>query len=99
MLAYGVQHFKSSPFFLKILFIYSVLAALSLCCCEGFPLAVGKVKVAHYSLAVVLLIAMAFSYCTTWAIGAQALVVAAHGLSSCGSLALEHRLNSCATSA
>ena len=50
-----------------------------------------------YSLAVVLLIAMAFSYCTTWAIGAQALVVAAHGLSSCGSPALEHRLNSCAT--
>ena len=34
-----------------------------------------------------------------WALGAQALVVVAHGLSSCGSRALEHRLSSCGTRA
>ena len=36
-----------------------------------------------------------FSCCGTWALGAWASVVAAHGLSSCGSWALEHRLSSC----
>ena len=30
-----------------------------------------------------------------WALGIQALVVVVHGLSSCGSQALEHKLNSC----
>ena len=37
-----------------------------------------------------------FSCCGAPAPGAWASVVAAHGLSSCGSPALEHRLNSCA---
>ena len=36
-----------------------------------------------------------FSCCGAWALGAQASVVVAHGLSSCGSQALERRLNSC----
>ena len=38
-----------------------------------------------------------FSSCGTQALGAQASVVVAHGLSSCGSQALEHRLSSCGT--
>ena len=38
-----------------------------------------------------------FSCCGAWALGAQASIVAAHGLSSCGSQALEHRLSSCGT--
>ena len=33
--------------------------------------------------------------CGAQALGARASVVAAHGLSSCGSRALEHRLSSC----
>ena len=36
-----------------------------------------------------------FSCCRTWALGARASVVVAHGLSSCGSRALERRLSSC----
>ena len=41
-----------------------------------------------------LLIAVA-SRCGAWALGAWASVIAAHGLSSCGSRALERRLSSC----
>ena len=41
-----------------------------------------------------LLIAVA-SRCGAQALGAQASVVVAHGLSSCGSRALERRLSSC----
>ena len=41
-----------------------------------------------------LLIAVA-SRCRAQALGARALVVAAHRLSSCGLWALEHRLSSC----
>ena len=36
-----------------------------------------------------------FSYCGAQALGTQASVVVASGLSSCGSRALEHRLSSC----
>ena len=36
-----------------------------------------------------------FSCCRVWALSARTSVVVAHGLSSCGSQALEHRLNSC----
>ena len=36
-----------------------------------------------------------FSCCGAWALGAQASVVVARGLSSCGSQALEHSLSSC----
>ena len=36
-----------------------------------------------------------FSCCGAWALGTRASVVVAHGLSSCGSRALEHRLSSC----
>ena len=37
----------------------------------------------------------AFSCCGAWALGTWASVVVAHGLSSCGSQALECRLSSC----
>lgn len=40
-----------------------------------------------------------FSYCGTQALGASVLVTEACGLSSCGSRALELRLNSCGTRA
>ena len=36
-----------------------------------------------------------FSCCGAWALGRRASVVAARGLSSCGSQALQHRLSSC----
>ena len=36
-----------------------------------------------------------FSYCGAWALGVQASVVVARGLSSCGSRALQRRLSSC----
>ena len=41
-----------------------------------------------------LLIAVA-SHCRAWALGTWASVVAARGLTSCGSRAVEHRLSSC----
>ena len=40
-----------------------------------------------------------FSCCGARALGAQASVVVAHGLSSCGLQALEHKLSSCGTRA
>ena len=38
-----------------------------------------------------------FSFCGAWALGTQASVVVARGLSSCGSWALQHWLSSCGT--
>ena len=40
-----------------------------------------------------------FSHCGAWALGMRASVVVAHGLSSCGSQALDHRLSSCGAQA
>ena len=40
-----------------------------------------------------------FSCCGAWALGMWASVVVAHGLSSCGSQAVERRLSSCGTRA
>ena len=40
-----------------------------------------------------------FFCCGARALGAQASVVVAHGLSSCGSRALEHKLSSCGSRA
>ena len=40
-----------------------------------------------------------FSWCEAWALGAWASVLGAHGLTSCSSWALEHKLNSCGTQA
>ena len=80
-------------------FVYLCLDVLGLCC-VGFFLVGATLAVVHGLLIVV---ASRFS---AWALGstgcrehrlqgAQASVVSACGLSSCGSQALEHRLNSC----
>ena len=81
--------------FLKInLFIYLFLAALDLCCCARAFSSCGErgllfccsAQASHYG---------GFSCCGAWALGMRASVAVAHGLSSCGSRALEHRLSSC----
>ena len=83
--------------FLKNLFIL-FLAALGLCCCvqaflqlwrAGATLRCG-VWASHCG---------GFSCCGARALGAQASVVAACGLSGCGSRVLEHRLTGCDTRA
>ena len=58
-----------------------------LCCCMGFSLVAGS---RGYSLVAVhgLLIAVASPVGRSWALGSL-------GFSSCGSWALEYRLNSC----
>ena len=70
------------------------MAALGLCCCvlafsscgEGGLLFVAVCR---------LLVAVASLCCRAWTLGTRASVVVVHGLSSCGSRALEHRLSSC----
>ena len=71
---------------------YLFLAVLGLHCCTWAFSSCGEQGL----LCVVcrLLTAVA-SRCRAWALGTQASVVAARGLSSCGSQALEHRLSSC----
>ena len=65
------------------------LSALGLHCCMWAFSSCG-VQASHCS---------GFSCCGARALGVQASVVEAHGLSSCGSQALECRLNSCGTRA
>ena len=70
------------------------MAALGLrCCLQAFSSCGqrGLLSVAVRRL----LIAVALLCCGAWALGAQASVVVARELSSCGSRALEHRLSSC----
>ena len=77
-----------------IYFIYLFLASLGLCCCtrafsscggRGASLCCGS-RASHCG---------GFSCCGARALGAQASVVVAHRLRSCGSRALERRLSSC----
>ena len=77
-------------------FIYLFLAMLGLPCCGDFSLVVVS---GCYSLVVVrgLLIAVASLVAEHGLQGSWASVVAAWGLSICGSWALEHRLNICGT--
>ena len=67
---------------------------LGLYCCRGFSLVVASES---YSPAVVhgLLIAVASLVAEYGLQGTQALVVSAHGLSSFGSPAAEHRVSCC----
>ena len=82
--------------FLKIYFIYLFLFFLTVlglrCCARAFSSCGerGLLFVAVHGL----LIAGATLCCSARALGAQASVVVARGLSSCGSQALEHRLSS-----
>ena len=77
---------------------YYFLAVLGLLCYVGFFSSCGKWRplfscdawVSHCD---------GFSHFRTWSLSAWASVVAAHGLSNCGSWALELRLNSCGTGA
>ena len=94
--------FPTCNSYLKKKFIYLFLAllglCLGLCCCSwafsrcsdpGLLSSCG-VQVSHCG---------GFSCCKTRALGTLASVVAACGLSSCSSQALEHRLSSCGTQA
>ena len=86
------DYFGYSGFFVKNLFTYLFLAVLGLQYCVGFSLVVAsrstlQVGCRGFSLWWPL-------HCRAQALGVWASVAAAQGLSSCGSRALEHRLNS-----
>ena len=76
---------KRVCFFFVHFYLFLFLAALGLCCCAQAILRCGS-WASHCG---------GFSCCRAWALGAQASVVVALGLSSCGSRALERRLSSC----
>ena len=67
---------------------------LGLCCCAQALSSCGKWRLLFVAVHG-LLIAEASLCFGAQALGAQASVVVAHGISSCGSQALEHRLSSC----
>ena len=73
------------------------MAVLGLLCCARAFSSCSK-RGLLFILVCGLLIAVT-SRCRAWALGARASVVVAHGLSSCGSWALERRLSSCGTRA
>ena len=80
-------------FFFYNLFIYLFLAVLGLCCCAQASSSCGErglLFVAVHGLFIVVA-----SCCGARALGVQASVLVARGLSGCGSRALEHRLSSC----
>ena len=79
-------------YFLIILF-HLFLAALGLRCCAWAFSSCGE-RGLFFAAVRGLLIAVA-SRCGAWAPGVRASVVVTHGLSSCGSRALERRLSSC----
>ena len=69
------------------------MAALGLCCCTRALSSCGEQELLFVAVRR-LLIAVASLCCGAWALGVRASVVVAHGLSSCGSQDLEHRLSS-----
>ena len=69
-----------------------LLTVLGLCCCEGFPLVVAS-RGCSFVVVHGILTAVASFTVVLRLQGRRALVVVAHGLSSCGSWALEHRLS------
>ena len=82
--------------FLKTLLkkIIYLLSALGLRCCARAFSSCGErglLFVAVHGL----LIVVASLCCGAWTLGTRASVIVAHGLSSCGSQALELRLSSC----
>ena len=74
-------------------FIYLCLAVLGLHCCARTFSSCGEQGLLF--IAVHGLLIVVASRCRAWALGTQASVVVARGLSSCGLRALEHRLSSC----
>ena len=90
---------KTFFFFKELFLLYFIfMAALGLCCCTRAFLWLRRAgatlhcdaRASHCS---------GFSCCGARALGAQASVAVAQGLSSCGSWALERRLSSCGTRA
>ena len=79
--------------FLINLFIYLFLAVLGLHCCVRAFSSCGERGLLFVAVCG-LLIVVASLCCGAWALDTQASVVVAHGLSSCGSRALECRLGS-----
>ena len=76
-----------------IYFIYLFLAALGLHCCIRASSSCGERGLLFIAVCG-LLLAMA-SRCGAQALGARASVVVVHGLSRCGSQAVDRRLRSC----
>ena len=72
-----------------IYFIFLFLAVLGLCCCTWAFSSCGERGLLFVAVCGLLIAEH------SRALGARASVVAARGLSSCGSQALEHRLSSC----
>ena len=74
------------------------MAVLGLCCCTRAFSSCSEWGLLFLAVRG-LLIAVAFLCCGAQAVGVQASVVVAHGLSSCGSQATEHRPSSCGAQA
>ena len=81
-------------FFFLIYFIYLFFTALGLHCCAWAFSSCGE---RGLLFVVVCGLPIAVTCCGAWALGTQASVVVACGLSSCGSWALECKLGSCGT--
>ena len=79
------------------LFIYFLSVLCLRCCVQAFS-SWGERGLLFFVVHR-LLTAVASLCCGAGSLGAWALVVVAHGLSSCGLRALEHRLSSCGTGA
>ena len=82
-----------SDLFLKLFFICLFLAALGLHCCASAFTSCGERGLLFVEVRGLLIVVA--SRCGAWALGTQASVVVAQGLSSCGTRALERRLSSC----
>ena len=84
--------------YIYIFFLINFLSALGLCCCARAFSSCSERGLLFLALRR-LLIVVASLCCGAEALGAQASVVVARRLSSCGSRALEHRLSSCGAGA
>ena len=78
---------------LFIIFIHVFLAVLGLRCCWGFSLVVASRSYSLVAMHGILI--EAASHCRAQVLDTRASVTGACGLCSCGSPALENRLNSC----
>ena len=89
--------------FLNFIFVHLFLAALGLHCCVRPFSSCGERGLLFVAVRGLLIVGAShcggFSFCGTRALGAQASVVVARGLSRCGSRALERSLSSCGAQA
>ena len=89
--------FNNMKFFNKFIFIYLLLAASGLRCCAWAFSSCDKRGLLFVAVHGILIVVA--SRCETRALGAWTSVVVERGLSSCGLLALEHRLSTCGSQA